>query len=131
MTPQEYQDQGYKLSANVSQTQINQAEEDVKVAYIVPSIGSELPEVMTDAQRNAVMALAFLRLSQNNMTVTRSGAKAKNVAESSSVWLEQGLQEQARRCHFYLLVLQKQAGQTGVKLDDICGIYFKTNFFYD
>lgn len=131
MTPQEYQDQGYKLSANVSQTQIDQAEEDVKAAYIVPSIGGDLPEVMTDAQRNAVMALAFLRLSQNNMTVTRSGAKAKNVAESSSVWLEQGLQEQARRCHFYLVVLQKQAQQTRVRVDDICGIYFETNFFHD
>lgn len=131
MTPQEYQEQGYKLSANISQTQIDQAEEDIKAAYIVPSIGGDLADEMTDEQRNAVMALAFLRLSQNNMTVTRSGAKAKNVAESSSVWLEQGLQEQARRCHFCLEVLQKQAQQTMVQVDDICGIYFKTNFFYD
>ena len=131
MTPQEYQEQGYKISSHISQEQIDQAEEEVTFAYIIPSVGGELPEVMTDVQRNALIAFSFLRLSQNNLYITRAGSKSKNVQESNNVALEQGMQEQVRRCHFYLSVLQKQENISNAPISDICGIYFKTNFFND
>lgn len=131
MTPQEYQEQGYKISASMEQAQINQAEEDVLNAYVKPYAGGEVGEELTDAQKKALMALAFLRISQNNLYVTKSGAKIKNVQESASASMELGLMEHARRCHYYLQDVAIEAGVKDCEFNDICAIYFRTNFFND
>lgn len=131
MTPQEYQEAGYKISASMEQAQINQAEEDVLKAYVKPHAGGEVGEQLTPTQQNALMALAFLRLSQNNLYVTKSGAKVKNVQESANASMELGMMEHARRCHYYLQDVATEAGVKDCEFTDICAIYFRTNFFND
>lgn len=131
MTPQEYQEAGYKISASMEQAQINQAEEDVLNAYVKPHAGGEVGEQLTSTQQKALMALAFLRLSQNNLYLTKSGAKIKNVQESANASMELGLMEHARRCHHYLQEVAIEAGVKDCEFTDICAIYFRTNFFND
>lgn len=131
MTPQEYQEAGYKISASMEQAQINQAEEDVLNAYVKPHAGGAVGEQLTPTQQKALMALAFLRISQNNLYVTKSGAKIKNVQESANASMELGLMEHARRCHYYLQEVMKEAEVEDCEFTDICAIYFRTNFFND
>lgn len=131
MTPQEYQEAGYKISASMEQAQIDQAEEDVLNAYVKPHAGGEVGEQLTPTQQKALMALAFLRISQNNLYITKSGAKIKNVQESANASMELGLMEHARRCHYYLQEVMKEAEVEDCEFTDICAIYFRTNFFND
>lgn len=131
MTPQEYQEAGYKISASMEQAQINQAEEDVLNAYVKPHAGGAVGEPLTPTQQKALMALAFLRISQNNLYVTKSGAKIKNVQESANASMELGMMEHARRCHYYLQEVMKEAEVEDCEFTDICAIYFRTNFFND
>lgn len=131
MTPQEYQEAGYKISASMEQAQINQAEEDVLNAYVKPHAGGEVGEQLTPTQQKALMALAFLRISQNNLYITKSGAKIKNVQESANASMVLGLMEHSRRCHYYLQEVMKEAEVEDCEFTDICAIYFRTNFFND
>ena len=131
MTPQEYQEAGYKISASMEQAQINQAEEDVLNAYVKPHAGGAVGEQLTPTQQKALMALAFLRISQNNLYVTKSGAKIKNVQESANASMELGMMEHARMCHYYLQEVMKEAEVEDCEFTDICAIYFRTNFFND
>lgn len=131
MTPQQYQEAGYKISATIDQAQIDQAEQDVLGAYIVPCAGGAVGDELTEKQEKALMALAFLRISQKNLYVTRSGSKIKNVQESNSASMELGLQELGRRCHYYLQEVKTESSVDNCKFTDICAIYFRTNFFND
>lgn len=131
MTTQEYQEAGYKISVSMEQAQIDQTEEDVLNAYVKPHAGGAVGEQLTPIQEKALMALAFLRLSQNNLYVTKSGAKVKNVQESANASMELGLMEHARRCHYYLQEVMKEAEVEDCEFTDICAIYFRTNFFND
>ena len=131
MTPQQYQEAGYKISATIDQAQINQAEQEVLGAYVVPCAGGAVGEQLTEKQERALMALAFLRISQNNLYITKSGAKIKNVQESANASMELGMMEHARRCHYYLQEVMKEAEVEDCEFTDICAIYFRTNFFND
>lgn len=128
MLAQEYIDAGFPVSLHIDQPIIEKAERDVREAYILPIIGTsqECPVV-----RAAVMNLSFMLMSQRNIFVTRSGAKEKMTANSRGADKWATLQEMAQTCHMKLQAVRNLEGANPkAYVQDICGIYLKTNFFY-
>lgn len=128
MTKQEYQEAGFRLSLQVEQTDINRAEREVTEAYCKPIA----PDVDTtkEAYRNAVMNLAFLWLLQHSIFGTRSGAKGVQVTSAITPTNADILRECAWDCHLALQTLKTIANAPdGVRVTDICRIYFSTNYF--
>lgn len=128
MTKQEYQDAGFRLSLQVEQVDIDRAEREVTEAYCKPIA----PELNTDniSYRNAVMNLAFLWLLQHSLFGTRSGAKGVQITSATTPTNADILRECAWDCHLALQTLKTTANTSdGVRVTDICRIYFSTNFF--
>lgn len=128
MTPQEYAAKGFAVSLHIDQSIIDRAESDVRQAYIDPIVGADAQgEAVTDALAN----LAFMAMTQRNVFVTRSGAKEKTNANSRSVETWETLQEMAHTCAMKIAALRELPGaKAKAEVQDICRIYFKTNFFY-
>lgn len=130
MTAQEYQQAGLALSLQVQQSEIDRAEEKVTSAYIRPIVGEY--DSTDEAQRAVVMELAYLFLLQTaNAKMTRAGAKQVNITSGSNVSQYEVLQQQAHSCAIALRELEKMSGKQNTRFDDICRIFFKTNFFYN
>lgn len=131
MNVQDYRAAGYALSAQIDQVAITRAENDVLAAYILPLYGN----VPTDAEKaaeplkSAIMALSFLLIMQRSAVATRAGAKIKQTAQSSTPDMDDLLRQNAPTCVRYL---QACAGEKEPHrlCSDICGIFFRTNFFY-
>ena len=128
MTKQEYQEAGFRLSLQVEQADIDRAEREVTEAYCKP-LAPEL-NATSVAYRNAVMNLAFLWLLQHSLFGTRSGAKGVQITSASTPTSADVLRECAWDCHSALQVLRHTANTPeSVRVQDICRIYFSTNFF--
>lgn len=128
MTKQEYQEAGFRLSLQLEQVDIDRAEREVTEAYCKPLA----PELNTTAAsyRTAVMNLAFLWLLQHSLFGTRSGAKGVQITSASTPTSADVLRECAWDCHYALQVLRHVANTPeNVRVQDICRIYFSTNFF--
>ncbi len=126
MTKQWYQENGYKLSSLIEQSEIDRAEEDVKAAYIKPIAPQSMA---TETAKKATANLAFLLLLQRTIFATRAGAKVKTGYNSQEADAWAKLQQEANSCHLALEEL-KQLKNTNpdAQVTDICKIYFKTNF---
>lgn len=130
MNAQDYRADGYGLSQQIEQGIITRAERDVVNAYIVPLIG-EIPtseQIEAEPIRSAVMALAFLLVSQRSSMATRAGAKLKQTEQSSTPTYEDVLRQNAPTCVRYLQDIAPYE-VTSRKVNDICGIFFKSNYF--
>lgn len=130
MNAQDYRADGYGLSQQIEQGIITRAERDVVKAYIVPLIG-ETPtseQIEEEPMRSAIMALAFLLISQRSSMVTRAGAKIKQTEQSITPTYEDVLRQNAPTCVRYLQDISPYEVISS-KVDDICGIFFKSNFF--
>lgn len=127
MTKQWYMAHGYKLSAQIEESEIGRAERDVTAAYVSPIIGeATIPAEVCEA---AVGNLAFLLLLQRSVFATRSGAKVKTGYNSADASAWDILQQEAASCHLQLETLREQEGANAdAEVTDICKIYFKTNF---
>ena len=130
MTPSEYRAKGFQLSSLIDQNIIDKAESDIIESYIKP-INPTLPST-DDVYKNALMTLSFFLIcKRTNDFATRSGSKEKKneFSDKSTGW--DNLQALATDCH---LALEKLKETNGANLNfaiiDICGIYFKTNFFH-
>lgn len=129
MTAQWYNDNGYKVSTLLAQSEIDRAEADVTAAYIAPIVGGAT--VDEDVKKRAVAQLASLLLLQRSVFATRAGAKIKTGYNSreSDAWEQ--LQQEATCCHLALQTLRLQSGvNANAVVTDICKIYFSTNFLY-
>lgn len=127
MTREYYQRQGYEVSSYIDEATIDRAERDVRAAYIAPIVGAaEIP----DEQLQPIVAnLAFLLLLQRTIFATRAGAKTKTGYNSADADAWAKLQQEATACHLKLETLRTFPGvNTTAKVQDICKIYFKTNF---
>lgn len=130
MTAQNYRDAGYSVSTLIEQAAINRAEQDVINAYIVPLLG-RIPTAdeitNTPALQSAIMACAFLLLIQRVAVATRAGGKEKQTNQSLNPTNADLLQQNAADCASKLRALNN-----GViaDVDDICGIFFVSNYFY-
>lgn len=128
MTKEEYKSEGFKMSLVIEQPEIDRAEADVIDAYIRPIVGDA--EVV-GAVRIAVMNLAFLRLTQTNISATRAGAKVKLTTQSNAPSAWDVIAEQSKTCHYSLEQLRQLEGANkSAEVTDICSIYFKSNYFY-
>lgn len=130
MTPAEYRTAGFRMSLQMSQQIIDRAEAEVVSAYVDKIVPDLSP---TDAlYKEAVMTLAFMLLARRNVFVTRSGAKTKQSPEQSSdsdVWYN--TMNLASDCDLTLKKLRALDGAVeNAKVDDICGIYFSTNYWH-
>lgn len=128
MTAQDYKNAGYRMSAHMSQAVIDRAEADVKDAYITP-INPAL-DSSSNVYKQSLMCLSyFLILKRMNVFATPSGAKVKKVDESSDSEPWYNLYNMAYDCHFSIERLKATEGsKQDPIIQDICGIYFKTNF---
>ena len=124
MTTQEYIAKGFRVSGQVLQTEIDRAEREVVAAYIAKVAPAYS---LTDADvKEAVMQLAVILLLQRHAVATRSGGKNKQSPNlSSDGWPNQGDVENADSL---LRKVQTEKGITSKLVDDIAGIYFRTQF---
>lgn len=127
MTKQWYIERGFKVSSLIEQTEIDRAERDVIAAYILPIENGHPAPAET---REAVIGqLAFLLLLQRTLFLTRAGAKTKTGYNSQEADAWSKLQQEAVSCHQSLETLKTQAGSDpNARVNDICKIYFKSNF---
>ena len=128
MTPQWYNEHGYKVSQYIEQSEIDRAEADVRRAYVEPIVGNA--EVSGDVVEGTVGCLAHLLLLQRTIFATRAGAKVKTGYNSQETDAWNKLQQEATSCHLALINLRNQVGvNSNAEVVDICKIYFRTNFF--
>lgn len=128
MTPQEYANKGFAVSLHIDQSVIDRAEADVRAAYVTPIVGVN---AQGEAVNDAIANLAFMIMTQRNVFVTRSGAKEKTNANSRTVEAWETLQEMAHTCAMKIAALRELSGANKTaEVNDICRLYFKTNFFY-
>lgn len=131
MNVQDYKAAGYNLSSLIDQAKVTRAENDVVAAYIVPLLGNVPTEQERAAEplKTAIMGISYLLLQQRSSTETRAGAKIKMTEQSTTPTYEELLRESAPSCVRALQRVAPQAKAWKV-VSDICGLYFKTNYFY-
>lgn len=124
MNAEDYRNAGLRLSMQVSQLEIDRAETDVKAAYIAKVAPAY---VMTDSDvKAAVMQLAFILLLIRTAVATRSGGKVKESPNLSTAgYASQSDKDNADRL---LRKVQTVQGLPSKLVDDICGIYYRTQF---
>ena len=129
MTKEWYKAQGYHVGLEGTQEMIDRAEREVKAAYIAPILPAadfEQADVM-----QCLADLAFMRLLQITLFVTRSGAKEKTGQYSLNASADAKYAEQGRVAASAVDRLRAMSGANATaKVDDICQIFFKSNFFY-
>lgn len=127
MTVQEYRDFGLNVSANVSAQVLTSAEVLVERSYIKPLRGV-LP-ADDELERGALMCLAFLYvLESSNTFATRAGAKGTGITASTQASGADCLNAVAARCRSELELVASEYGADVRSCDDVCQIYFNTNF---
>lgn len=129
MTKQDYINAGFKLSLQVDDAEITRAEADVRAAYIVPIVG-ETHDAEAET-RAAIMALAFALMCRRKVFVTRAAGVVKNTAQSIRADEQEATADMAKTAHLRLEALRRASYAVNPKAEvlDVCGIYFKTNYF--
>lgn len=124
MTAQDFVTNGYKVSLQISQGEIDRAVADVTAAYV----DKVTTDNTTDAATAAIMQLAFILLCQRNTFATRAGGKLKLSPQlSDNVQARQTDYDNADR-----LLRQLQAAPGGIAgkidkmVDDICMLYMRS-----
>lgn len=124
MTAQDFIANGYKVSLQISQGEIDRAVTDVTAAY-VDKVTNDNTTATASA---AIMQLAFILLCQRNTFATRAGGKLKLSPQLSD-------NAQARQTDYdnadrLLRKLQAAtggiAGQIDKMVDDICMVYMRS-----
>lgn len=124
MTAQDFINNGYKVSLQIQQGEINRAVADVTAAYV----DKVTTDNTTSTAAAAIMQLAFILLCQRNTFVTRAGGKLKLSPQlSDNAQARQTDYDNADR-----LLRQLQAATGGIAgeidkmVDDICMIYMRS-----
>ena len=124
MTAQDFIANGYKVSLQIQQGEIDRAVADVTSAYVA----KVTTDTTTDAAKAAIMQLAFILLCQRNTFATRAGGKLKLSPQLSD-------NAQARQTDYdnadrLLRQLQSATGGIAGKIDkmvdDICMVYMRS-----
>lgn len=124
MTAQDFIANGYKVSLQIQQGEIDRAVADVTAAYV----DKVTTDNTTATASAAVMQLAFILLCQRNTFATRAGGKLKLSPQLSD-------NAQARQTDYdnadrLLRKLQAAtggiAGQIDKMVDDICMVYMRS-----
>lgn len=124
MTAEDYKNAGYRLSLQVSQTEISRAETDVISAYI-KKVAPEALDTDT-AVKACIMQLAFILLLIRTAVATRSGGKVKESPNLSTAgYPSQSDKDNADRL---LRKVQTLPGLPSKLVDDIAHIYYRNEF---
>ena len=124
MTAQDFIANGYKVSLQISQGEIDRAVTDVTAAYV----DKVTTDNTTTTATAAIMQLAFILLCQRNTFATRAGGKLKFSPQLSD-------NAQARQTDYdnadrFLRQLQAATGGIAGKIDkmvdDICMLYMRS-----
>ena len=124
MTAQDFIANGYKVSLQIQQGEIDRAVADVTAAYV----DKVTTDNTTATASAAIMQLAFILLCQRNTFATRAGGKMKLSPQLSD-------NAQARQTDYdnadrLLRQLQAAAGGIAGKIDkmvdDICMVYMRS-----
>lgn len=124
MTAQDFIDNGFRVSAQIPQAEIDRAVNDVTAAYVA----KVTTDTTSDAAKAAIMQLAFILLCQRNTSATRAGGKLKLSPQLSD-------NAQAKQTDFDnadRLLRQLQAATGGIAgkvdkiVDDICMVYMRS-----
>ena len=127
MNVQEYRDFGLNVSANVSAQVLTSSEALVERCYLKPLRGV-LP-ADDELERGAVMCLAFLYvLESSNTFATRAGAKGTAITASTQASGADMLNAVAARCRSELELVASEYGADVRACDDVCQVYFSTNY---
>ena len=123
MTAQDFIANGYKVSLQIQQGEIDRAVADVTAAYVA----KVTMDTTTDAAKATIMQLAFILLCHRNTSATRAGGKLKLSPQlSDNAQARQTDYDNADR-----LLRQLQAATGGIAgeidkmVDDICMIYMR------
>ena len=123
MTAQDFIANGYKVSLQIQQGEIDRAVADVTAAYV----DKVTTDNTTATASAAIMQLAFILLCQRNTFATRAGGKMKLSPQlSDNAQARQTDYDNADR-----LLRQLQAATGGIAgeidkmVDDICMIYMR------
>lgn len=127
MQKEVYTSAGYRLSLQIEQAEIDRAEKAVKSAYL-DAIASGMDE-STEEYKNALLALSFLYLLQHSIYATRAGAKGVQIQSATTQTNADVLRECTFDAHNALQALRNKVGNHDAKVNDICRIYFSTNYF--
>ena len=124
MTAQDFIANGYKVSLQIAQGEIDRAVADVTAAYV----DKVTTDNTTATAKAAIMQLAFILLCQRNTFATRAGGKLKLSPQlSDNAQARQTDYDNADR-----LLRQLQAATGGIAgeidkmVDDICMIYMRS-----
>lgn len=124
MTAQDFIDNGFRVSTQIPQAEIDRAVNDVTAAYVA----KVTTNTTSDAAKAAIMQLAFILLCQRNTFATRAGGKLKLSPQlSDNAQARQTDYDNADR-----LLRQLQAATGGIAgevdkmVDDICMIYMRS-----
>ena len=124
MTAEQYRQAGFRVSLNVTQTEIDHAEGEVKQAYIAklaPTYSATDTDVIA-----AVMQITAILLLNRHAIATRSGGKTKDTPQqSTNAYASQGDLDNADRL---LRKVQTVAGLPSKLVDDIAGIYYRNTY---
>lgn len=127
MTVQDYRDFGLNVSSNVSAQVLKSAEALVERCYLKPLRG--VLHADDKLERGALMCLSFLYvLESSNTFATRAGAKGTAITASTQASGSDCLNAVAARCRSELELLASEYGADVRLCDDVCQIYFNTNF---
>jgi hypothetical protein len=124
MTAQDFIANGYKVSLQIQQGEIDRAVADVTEAYV----DKVTTDNTTATAKAAIMQLAFILLCQRNTFATRAGGKLKLSPQlSDNAQARQTDYDNADR-----LLRQLQAAPGGIAgkidkmVDDICMVYMRS-----
>lgn len=127
MTVQEYRDFGLNVSANVSAQVLTSAEALVERCYLKPLRGVKPKDY--ELEETCIMCLAFLYvLESSNTFATRAGAKGTAITASTQASGAEMLNSVAARCRNELEFVAEQYGGSVRSCDDVCQVYFSTNY---
>lgn len=128
MTVQDYKNKGFLVSAMITESYLQKCEEEIITAYIKPF--GELSEEAKVIAEKATMNLTYLLICQRNTIATRGGGKEKTTLNSYAPNAESKINELSKTCDLWLRELGVKCGKFA-EVNDICKIYFITNFFYN
>lgn len=130
MTKEWYKSQGYHIGLEGTQEMIDRAEREVKAAYIAPILPSA--DFENADVKQCLADLAYMRMLQLTLFVTRSGAKEKFGDHSANASNDAKFYEQGMVAASAVDKLRAMEGANATaKVNDICHIFFKNNFFYN
>lgn len=116
------------MSSMLTDAYLQKCEDEINTSYILPF--GELSEEAKIIAEKALMNLTYLLVCQRNTVATRVGGKEKTTLNSYAPSLEAKINELSKTCDLWLRELGAKVGRYA-EVNDICKIYFTTNYFYN